>query len=468
MDLIIKNGTVVTSSDTFVGDVGIAGDKIVALGAHIEHPQAQILDARGKLVLPGCIDVHTHMQLPFMGNVTIDDFELGSQAAACGGVTCFVDFAIQAKGETLIEAIEKRRAVADGHVHVDYSLHAGITDPTDEVLASIPKVIEYGVPSFKLFMIYFKEGWMINDGALHAILLAAREHGALVGVHAENPFILDYNVDKFKKEGKLDMPWHGRARPNFVEAEAIRRAIFLTEQADSRLYIFHMSTKEGVQLVAEAKGRGVAVFAETGPHYLLLTEKCYETPDGLNYLAGPPLRKEEDNAALWRGLSTGAVQVLATDHCAFSRAQKMSGGGQDFTKVPNGLPGIETLLPLTYSEGVRKGRISLNQMVELLSANPAKLFGLHPHKGSLAPGADADVVLLDPEKTQTISPEVLHTKMDFNPFTGMKVTGWPVLTISRGRILWKDDQFQGDATWGRFVRRSYQGAEVGTEELVKA
>lgn len=458
MDLVIKNGTVVTATDTFKADVAVKDGVVQQVAREITAEAKRVIDAKGLLVFPGFIDVHTHFQLPFMGTVSADDFANGSKSCACGGVTTYIDFAIPPKGKSLFDTVEARRAQADGHTHIDYSLHMAVTDVNDGILAEIPKVIESGIPSFKLFMTYRKEGFMVDDGALFAILELVRDSGGIVGVHAENAPILEYTIEKFLKEGKTTPPWHARSRPNFVEAEAIKRVIYFTELTGSRLYIFHMSTAEGAFLVGEAKGRGTMVFAETCPQYLLLTDDRYEGDEGLYYPTSPPLRKAADNFALWRGLSNGSVQVVATDHCSFNKEQKRM-GKDVFTKIPNGLPGVETLVPLMYSEGVAKGRMSVNQMVALLSANPAKLFGLHPRKGTLTPGGDADIVLYDPAKKVTLSHETLHMNLDFSPFEGLEVTGWPKYTISRGRVIVDDGEFKGDESHGRFVPRSYKDDE---------
>jgi len=458
MDLIIRNGTVVTATDTFKADVGVTGGIITHVAQGLEGPAKETIDATGLLVFPGFIDVHTHFSLPFMGTVSADDFENGSKSCACGGVTTYIDFAIQAKGKSLFETVEARRKQADGHTHIDYALHMGVTDVTDSVLAEIPKVIEAGLPSFKLFMTYRKEGFMVDDGVLLTVMELVRDSGGIVGVHAENAPILEHYIDRFVKEGKTTPPWHARSRPNFVEAEAIRRVIYFTELTGSRLYIFHMSTGEGAFYVGEAKGRGAMVFAETCPQYLLLTDDKYEGDEGIYFPTSPPLRKSADCAALWRGLSNGSIQVVSTDHCSFRKEQKMM-GKDVFTKIPNGLPGIETLVPLMYSEGVAKGRMSVNQMVALLSSNPAKLFGLHPRKGTIAPGTDADIVLYDPHKKTTLSHETLHMNLDFSPFEGTEITGWPKYTLSRGKVLYKDGEFTGDVNYGKFVPRNYRDAE---------
>lgn len=454
MKTIIKNGAIVTSTDIFMGDLLINDSVISTVAKEINDSADETIDAAGKYVIPGGIDAHTHFQLPVKGTVSADGFESGSKAAVCGGVTTYIDFAHSVKGEPLIEALEKRKKEADGNSYVDYGLHLGISGFDKEVLKQVPEIISQGVPSFKLYMIYAKEGWMSDDAAIFAMLQSVKKYGGLVMVHAENPYIIDYFVDSLVEEGKVQTPWHAKSRPDYVEIEAIKRAIYLTEVTESRLYVVHISTGEGAALLAQAKGRGIQVFGETCPQYLLLTDEIYEREDGHLYVTCPPLRKKPDQAALWKGLSMGAIQVISTDTCTFTRQQKES-GKDDFTKLPGGLPGIETLVPIIYSEGVRKGFISLNQWVDYISTTPAKMFGLYPKKGCLSPGSDADVVIFDPEKSVEIKSGNLHYNVDYSPFEGMTIQGWPSITISRGKIIYKEGKFQGKKDWGKFIPRYY-------------
>ncbi len=462
MKTLIKNGTIITSADTFTGDLLIEDQHIAGIASRISQPAELEIDASGKYVIPGGIDVHTHFQLPVKGTVSADDFLSGSMAGACGGITTFIDFAHMVKGQNPHEALDLRMEEARDSVYIDYSLHLGVSGFGDQLLEEVPSLIGRGVPSFKLYMIYAREGWMSDDGAFYWMLQSVRDNGGMVMVHAENPHLIDSLTERFIKEGKVQIPYHPQSRPGFVEAEAIRRVLYLTEITDSRIYIVHVSTGEGVQLISQAKGRGVMAFGETCPQYLLLTDEIYSRPDGYLYATAPPLRKDTDREALWKGLSMGALQVVSTDHCAFTRQQKEP-GRDDFTKLPGGLPGIETLLPLTYHEGVAKGRIGLNQWVDLLSTNPARMFGLYPRKGTLAPGADADVVIFDPEKPVKISPTDLHYKVDYNPFEGINIKGWPQVTISRGRVVYRDGQFTGDPRWGQFIPRFYEGYQIQRE-----
>ncbi len=452
-DIVIQGGTVVSPSGARPADVGIRGQTIAALGLGLEG--REIIDARGKLVLPGAIDVHTHMQLPFCGTVSSDDFFTGSRAAALGGVTTFIDFAIQSRPASVMAAVEARRAEADPKVCVDYGLHAGITDWNDDRVREIPALVEAGLPTFKMFMIYRAQGWQSNDAALFAALREARKYGAMVGVHAENDDLIGLFQGEAEKSG-LTAPGcyvHALTRPEVTETEAIARAMHLAAAAGGRLYIFHMSTGAAADLVRKARRHGVDVHAETGPHYLLLDDELFKRPDGAHFATCPPIRKPADQQKLWQRLGDGTVEVLATDHCTFNSQQKRMGAG-DYRKIPFGMPGIETLVPLTYTYGVHAGRFGLGRMVELLSENPAKLFGLWPRKGALAVGGDADVVVYDPAIAGTLTPQALATNCDYNPFAGQAVQGWPVTTLLRGQVIVRDRQFVGQAGQGRFVPRS--------------
>jgi dihydropyrimidinase len=449
-DLVIKGGRVVSGASTTFADVGIRGEKIAALGFDLEGKEE--IDAKGKLVLPGCLDVHTHFQLPFCGTVSADDFENGSKAGAIGGVTTFIDFAIQSKPNSVMEAIAARQAEADPKVCIDYGLHAGITEWNAARVEEFPKIIEAGLPSFKMFMIYRSQGWQSTDDDLFCALREAAKYGGMVGVHAEN----DHLITLFQKEAvKIEAPGcyaHAITRPTVTESEAISRAIHIAEAAAGKLYIFHMSTGRAAEIVKEARERGINVHAETGPHYLLLDDELFKGEDGHHYATCPPIRTHEDQEILWKGLANSDIEVLATDTCTFNSEQKAMWEG-DFTKIPFGMPGIETLLPLTYSKGVGEGRFSLEHMVKLLAENPAKLFGLWPRKGTISAGSDADVVIFDPDLKVTITHENLTTNCDYSPFEGTRVTGWPITTLVRGNVVVRDRKFVGQAGMGKFIKR---------------
>lgn len=452
MDLIVKNGTVVTSTDTFEADIGIKDGKISDVKKKITGPAETVIDAKGKYVLPGVIDPHTHMELPFMATTSADDFEAGTVAAAFGGVTTILDFAIQPKEKTFLETIELWRKKADPKVVTDYSLHVAVTNLTEERIAEIPKVLDSGVTSFKLFMTYRREGLISEDWQLLEMLKASKDHKFLVQVHAENPSIEDYLKQKHLKAGKTSAEYHFRSKPNFVEGEAVRRATYFAEISGGNLYIVHTTTKDALEAAESATRAGTKVYVETCPHYLMLTEEKYLQPNGRFFAMSPPLRSKKDNEALWLGLAKEIVKTIGSDHCPFTSAQKDL-GKDDFTKIPNGVPGTEIILPILYSEGVGKDRITLNQLVKVTSCNTAKLFGLYPKKGAIAVGSDADLAILDPNLELELSPENLHTKIDYTIYEGLKVKGIPVTTISRGKPVILDRQFVGKRGEGQFVPR---------------
>ncbi len=449
MDMVIRNATLVTHKETFRGEIGIQAGKIAKIGERISGGVITI-DASGKLIFPGIIDAHTHMETPVRGITSSDDFSTGTKAAAAGGVTTIVDFTIQAKGQSLREAIDMRRRQADGEVYIDYSLHCNLTDFRDGFLEEIPKIIASGITSFKVFMAYRNEGIMVSNENLKLLLEATKKYGGLVQVHAESGFLLDYLVEKAIQRGNTSPLFHPKTRPNYVEEEAVVRAIALAEEVGGNLYLVHLSTREAVEAVKWGKERGVKIFAETCPQYLLLTEEVYQWDDASYYITSPPLRSEEDREALWQGVKEGVIDVVATDHCPFTRTQKESGGGF-FFKTPNGLPGVETLLSLIYSEGVVKRGLSPNKLVELLAYNPARAFGLCPRKGTIEEGSDADLVIFNPEKEVEIKADALHMNTDFSPYEGMTVKGVPELTISRGEIVYEQGNLPASPGRGKFV-----------------
>jgi dihydropyrimidinase len=457
MSVLIKNGLIVTSTGRYTADVFVEGDKIKTIGVGLDTPADEVVDATGKYVLPGAIDPHTHLSMPFMGTHAQDDYQTGTIAAACGGVTCVVDFDLQQKGETLLEAIERKQSWAEGKTVVDYSLHPAVMDPRPEVIEEVKKAIQdYGTPSFKIFMVY---DFRVDDATMIKLLEQTKAHGGLVQVHAENVYIIQHLNEVLAAQGKLAPHYHAVSRPNIAEEEAIGRAAKMVEVTGSRIYIVHLSSKEGLFKVKEARDRGIDVFAETCPQYLLLDEERYKEPDfqGAKYVMSPPLRSAESNAALWEGLRGGDLQVVATDHCPFDfNGKKDMFGTDDYKKIPNGAPGIETLLMLMHSEGVVEGRISLEKMVDVLATGTARMFGL-TDKGAIAPGKDADIVVFDPNQKFTITQSKLHMNVDYTPFEGVTVTGMPYLVYSRGlkTAEWNGEQmaFVGEVGRGRFVKR---------------
>ncbi|MFW9831278.1 MAG: dihydropyrimidinase [Candidatus Thorarchaeota archaeon] len=454
LDLLVKNGTIVTAIDTYQADIGVQNGKITKLAQELKPDSStQIIDASDRYVFPGAIDVHVHFQLPFSGTVSADDFENGTKAAAMGGVTTILDFAIQQKEHSIMEAVEARRKEADDKVCIDYGLHAAITDWNEETRSEIKQVIDYGIPSFKMFMIYKNEGWMADDGMLFQALEETKKFGGMIGVHAESVFVLDMLIERFAKEKeKWGAYGHCLSRPDFVESEAVQRAIKWAEVTGGRLYIVHMSAGESAQYVHDAKLRGVDVYAETGPQYLLLDDSVFKGKNGHLYATCPQIKKKEDNIRLWQGLVNGDIQVIATDTCTFDTQQKAMWGG-DFRKIPFGLPGVETMFPLMYTEGVGKQHFTINHLIKLTSTNPARLFGMYPKKGTIDIGCDADLVVFDPTKKVTIRAKELQTNCDWNPFEGWKLTGYPQITISRGKVISEDGKFVGERGKGQFLRR---------------
>lgn len=466
MRTIIKNGTVVTTERVFTADVIIDDETITAVGTGLakefEKTAQETVDASGMYVLPGAIDPHTHISMPFMGTSAQDDYETGTIAAACGGVTCLVDFELQQQGESILGGIERKKSWAEGKVVVDFSLHPAIMDPRPEIIGEVKKAIrEYGTPSFKVFYVY---DFRVDDAVLISLLNETKEYGGLVQLHAENPHIIQYMNEKLAKEKKLEPYYHAKSRPNIAEAEAVHRAITMTQLTGSRLYIVHLSSKEGLDEIRVARDKGLNIYSETCPQYLLLTEDRYKEPDwnGAKYVMSPPLRTKESNDALWEGINFGDVQVLSTDHCPFDfEGRKDMFGKEDYKKIPNGAPGVETLLMLMHSEGVVKGRISLQKMVDVLSTGTARMFGLDK-KGSVSPGKDADLVVFDPKRKFTVTQKKLHMRVDYTPYEGFEITGMPDKVYSRGLKVaeWKGDKmaFTGKIGRGKFVKRvPFQG-----------
>jgi dihydropyrimidinase len=459
LELIIKGGNIVTTTETYVADIGVQGEKIVAIAKNLRAASGtRIINAAGKYVFPGAIDVHVHFQLPAFGTVSCDDFESGTKAAACGGVTTVLDFAIQKKGRPIMEAVQARRAEADGKVYIDYGLHAGITDWNPQTQAEVKRVIEAGIPSFKMFMIYKSEGWMADDAMLFSALEETAKRGAMITVHAESAAVLDLLIERYAKEKERWGAYaHTLSRPCFIEEEAVMRAVKWAEATGGQLYVVHMSTGEAAAVVHASKQRKARVYAETCPQYLLLNDEVFKRPDGHLFATCPQVKKPHDNEQLWRAAADGTVQVVATDTCPFTTQQKAAWNG-DFRKIPFGLPGVETLLPLMYSEGVGKRRLSVKQLVALVSTNPAKLFGLYPQKGAIAGGSDADLVIFDPTRKLTLRAANLQSKCDWSPYEDWKLVGYPIMTIARGAIVVEEGKPVGEGRRGRFLQRKPGGA----------
>lgn len=456
MKKLIKNGTIVTAADTFQADILIEDGKVSQIGSNLTALGAEIIDAKGCLVLPGGIDPHTHLDMPFGGTVTKDDFETGTIAAAYGGTTTVIDFCLTNKGEPLKNAIQTWHDKSKEKAVIDYGFHLMIAEINDDVLNELPYVInEEGITSFKVFMAY-KNVFQADDETLFRTLISAKEHGALVMVHAENGDVIDYLTKKAIEEGKTEPIYHALTRPPELEGEATGRAAKLTGLANSQLYVVHVSCADAVEKIADARSKGFDVWGETCPQYLVLDQSYLEKPnfEGAKYVWSPPLREKWNQAVLWNALKSGQLQTIGSDQCSFDFKGQKDLGRNDFTKIPNGGPIIEDRISILFSEGVKKGRISLNQFVDITSTRIAKLFGLYPQKGTIAVGADADIVIFDPTIERVISAETHHMAVDYNAFEGMKVTGEPVSVLSRGEFVIREKQFVGKPGSGQYLKRA--------------
>jgi len=459
-DTVIQNGIVVTATDTYAADVGITGDTIAAIGKSLPTDGAQrVLDAKGHYVMPGGIDVHTHLDMPFGGTTSADDFQTGTIAAAHGGTTTLIDFAIQYKGQSLRTAFDTWMKKADGKAATDYAFHCIITDLGAAQMDEMKQLTSEGVSSFKLFMAY-PGVFMLDDATIFKAMTIAAQSGGLICMHAENGGAIDVIVQRALAEGKKSPKYHALTRPTTAEAEATGRAIALAEMAGAPVYIVHLSCNEALEKVREARDRGLAAYAETCPQYLYLSLENMEAPgfEGAKYVFTPPLREKWHQEKLWQGLAKDDLQVVSTDHCPFCFKEQKEMGKDDFTKIPNGGPGIEHRMSLVYSGGVAAGRFSPNRFVQLTSTAPAKLFGLYPRKGTIAVGSDADIVIFDPNAEEVISAQTHHMRVDYSMFEGIKVKGVPRVVLSRGRVIVENGKFLGRPGSGSFLRRAlYSG-----------
>jgi dihydropyrimidinase len=465
-DIILRGGTIATAADTTACDVGIRGGKIVALG-HDLGSAKEIIDADGKLILPGGIDSHVHLSQPAGPGIKMaDDFESGTRSAAFGGNTMVMPFALQQKGESLREVVNAYHAKADGNCYIDVSFHLIIADATDRVIGQeLPALVADGYTSFKVFMTY--EGLALSDMEMLNVMSAARETGALVMVHAENYDAIRFLTDRLERAGKTAPQYHAASRPIPVEREATHRAISLAQLVDVPIMIVHVSNGEAMEEIRHAQQKGLKVYGETCPQYLVLTAKDLEglNMEGARYVCSPPPRDEASQQACWQGLQQGVFSVFSSDHCPF-RYDDIEGklspkGRTSFRWVPNGIPGVETRLPILFSEGVKKGRISLNEFVALTATNHAKIYGLYPAKGTIAIGSDADVAIWDPNRKVTISQKLLHHGSDYTPYEGIEVTGWPISTMVRGRFVVRDRELVGKRGQGTYISRLQSNGPFG-------
>jgi dihydropyrimidinase len=458
MGLLIQNGTIVTAEKTFPGDILIEGETIKELRPGIPRAGHKVQDASGMLLLPGGIDAHTHLDMPFGGTTSSDDFETGTRAAAFGGTTTIVDFAIQARGTRMREALDTWWKKAEGRACVDYGLHMIITDLGGAGLEDMDEMVREGVASFKLFMAY-PNVLMVDDATIFRALRQTAKNGALICMHAENGSVIDVIIQQALAEGKTAPVYHALTRPTTAEAEAVHRAIAMAEIAGAPVYIVHLSSEAALNEVREARSRGVPAFAETCPQYLLLTIEELRRPgfEGAKYVFTPPLRERENLPKLLDGLKTDHLQVVSTDHCPFCFADQKVLGRNDFTKIPNGGPGIENRLQLIHHHGVNEGKISLNRFVEIVSTAPARIFGMYPRKGLLSPGSDADIVVWDPNADHLISSQTHHMRVDYSMFEGSRVKGNARQVFSRGELIVDGDNFLGKPGRGQYLRREARG-----------
>lgn len=460
MSTLIKNGRVITAEQDYLADVFMENGKIKIIGQNLDFKADTILDAKGKYVIPGGVDVHTHLDMPFGGTTSCDNFETGTIAAAFGGTTSIIDFATQARGTKMRDALDTWVKKAEGKAAIDYGFHMIVTDLPDAHIEDMSEMVREGVSSFKMFMAY-PNALMVDDATIYKAMKHTAKTGALLCMHAENGGVIDVIVQKALAEGKTAPIYHALTRPTTAEAEAVNRSIALAQMSGAPVYIVHLSCNDALEKVAEARDKGVPVYAETCPQYLFLSLEDMGKPgfEDAKVVFSPPLREKLHQEKLWTGLKNNTLQVISTDHCPFCMKDQKELGIGNFTKIPNGGPGIEHRLQLLYQGGVNEKRISLNRWVELCSATPAKMFGLYPRKGTIAPGSDADIVIWDPEKEYTISVKNHHMAVDYSMYEGRKVKGNADTVLSRGEIIINGNKFIGKPGRGNYVKRdTYAGA----------
>jgi dihydropyrimidinase len=456
MRKLITGGRIITAVDDYVADILIEDETIVAIASHFDVEVDEVIDASGQYVLPGGVDPHVHFRMPFAGTETVDDFTSGTAAAVRGGTTTVIDFPLQSRGTGLIETLDRWHGLlGQDKPMIDVGFHMIVSDLSDGKLDEVPRLVDEGVTSFKLFMAY-KDSLMADDSTIFEAFCAAADHGLLTMMHAENGGVIDVLVRRALAAGRTSPKYHEATRPAKAEAEAVHSAIAIAEMAGAPVYIVHLSAEESLHHVAQARANGISAYAETCPQYLFLDNSVYDLPDfeAAKYVFTPPARAKHHQDALWRGLAFDDLAVVSTDHCPFCFADQKRMGIDDFSKIPNGGPGVEARLQLVHDGGVREGRITLNRMVDVLSTTPAKLFGLFPKKGTVAVGSDADLVIFDPTKRETLSVDSQVSKVDYSNYEGREVVGSPTWVISRGETVGRDGKVVGRPGHGRFIKRA--------------
>jgi dihydropyrimidinase len=454
MKTVIRNGRIVTAVDDYHADLLIEDGKVAMIANSIDVQADRVIDAKGRLVIPGGIDPHTHMELPFGGTFASDDFETGTIGAAHGGTTTIIDFAVQSRGQSLNQALDNWMAKAEGKTSIDYGFHLICTDLPDARLPEMRALIDQGVSSFKLFMAY-PGVFLVDDATIFKAMQTAGHNGGLICMHAENGVVIDEIVKQALARGHTAPKYHALTRPTKAEAEGVHRAIAIADMAEAPVYIVHLSSSDALEEVTRARDAGINAYAETCPQYLFLDYSVYESPgfEGAKWVMTPPIREKWNQEKLWRGLKFNDLQVVSTDHCPFCFKEQKELGRDDFSKIPNGGPGVEHRMSLIYNGGVAQGRISVNRFVELTSTAAAKIFGLFPRKGTIAVGSDADIVIFDPDEEMTISVKTHHMRVDFSCYEGMRVRGVTRTVLSRGELVIEDGEYVGRRGHGSFLKR---------------
>ena len=454
MSILIKNGRIVTAADDYIADLFIDGESIVAIGQNLNLPADNIIDASGKLVMPGGIDPHVHLDMPFMGTYSSDNYETGTRAALYGGTTTVIDFILQKQGNSLRSALDEWSGRASGNAVGDYSFHMAVTDFNENTKSEIKNMIEEeGITSFKTFMAY-KGALMIDDRQMIGLMEEVKKHGGLINVHATNGDMIDYLVQKNREEGKLSPLYHYLSQPEITEAEASERFVDMASYTGCPGYIVHLTCEGALNAVRNATKRNQKVFVETCIQYLILDASLYEQNfEGAKWVMSPPLREKKDQQTLWAGINQGLVQVVATDHCPFMWEQKLM-GKDDFSKIPNGHPAVENRMELLFSEGVVKNKITLNKFVEVSSTNAAKIFGMFPKKGTIAIGSDADIVIMDPKEMHQLSAATHHMNVDYSGYEGWNITGKVKTVLLRGKVAIDNNQCHVEKGYGQFIKRN--------------